>query len=70
MNNEYLRQGLEMSLSWIRVFLAAALAVYATTGIMDLQLMANAGLAALVPVVLRWLDSGDPIYGRGSRGNG
>lgn len=70
MNQDTLRQALEMALSWIRVFLAASLAVYSTTGVWDLQLMANAGIAALLPVVLRWLDAGDPIYGRGSKGNG
>lgn len=70
MKPDYIRQALEMALSWIRVFLAASLAVYSTTGIWDLQLMANAGIAAMLPMVLRFLDSGDPTYGRGSKGNG
>jgi hypothetical protein len=70
MTQEYIRQALEMALSWIRVFAAASLAVYSVTGIWDLQLMANAGIAALLPMVLRFLDSGDPTYGRGTKGNG
>lgn len=66
MSNEQMRQALEMFLSWARVFLAAAIAVYSTTGVADWSMMFNAGMAAVLPVVLRWLDPMDKTYGRGS----
>jgi len=63
MNPEKLRQGLEMGLSWGRVFLAAMTAQY-MAGITDWSMLLNAGLAAVLPVVLRWLDPDDKVYGR------
>lgn len=66
MKNEVRRQLIEMALSWGRVFIAASLAQYAA-GITDISLMVNAGLAALIPVILRWLDPMDPIYGRSDK---
>jgi len=63
---EQMRQGLEMLLSWLRVFAAAALAIYGSTGRADWNSMFNAGMAAVVPVILRWLDPMDKMYGRGS----
>jgi hypothetical protein len=52
-----------MAASWARSFLAAALAVYAT-GNTDPKAIASAGLAAILPVVLRWLNPGDQAFGR------
>jgi hypothetical protein len=64
MRTETKRQALEMALSWLRVFTAAILA-QAMAGITDPSLLLNAGVAALVPVILRWLDVDDKMYGRG-----
>lgn len=57
---------IEMLLSWGRVFLAASLTYAAGTGSYDLHGMGIAGLAAIVPVVIRWLDPNDPTYGKGA----
>ena len=64
MSHEQIRQAVEMFLSWFRVFLAAIIA-QAIAGVNDWQMLLNAGLAAVLPVVLRWLDSDDKVYGRG-----
>jgi len=63
MNPDKLRQALEMGLSWGRVFLAAMVAQY-LAGMSDWSMLVNAGLAAVLPVVLRWLDPDDKVYGR------
>ena len=49
--------------SWARSFLAACLAVY-LAGVTDPKAIASAGLAALAPVILRWLNPADPAFGR------
>jgi hypothetical protein len=51
-----------MAASWARSFLAAAVAVYAT-GNTDPKAIASAGLAAILPVVLRWLNPKDLAFG-------
>jgi hypothetical protein len=51
-----------MAASWARSFLAAAIAVYAT-GNTDPKAIASAGLAAILPVVLRWLNPKDSAFG-------
>lgn len=66
MSNETRRQLIEMVLSWGRVFIAASLAQYAA-GITDLSILLNSGIAALIPVILRWLDPMDPTYGRNEK---
>lgn len=48
--------------SWARSYLAAALAVYMAGG--DFKAMAMGGVAAIVPVVLRWLNPADTGFGR------
>jgi hypothetical protein len=48
--------------SWARSFAAAALAVY-MTGNTDLEGMATAGLAAVLPVIIRWLNPNDSAFG-------
>jgi hypothetical protein len=65
MTQEQMRQTLEMGLSWIRVFLAASLAVWLNTGKLDFDSMWQAGVASVLPVIIRYLDSGDKVYGRG-----
>ncbi len=56
---------LRMLASWSRVFLAGVLTV-ATTGDLSPRNLVTAGLIAVVPVVLRWLNPNDTAYGRSS----
>jgi len=48
--------------SWARSFLAAAIAVY-MAGVTDPKAIATAGVAAVLPVVLRWLNPKDLAFG-------
>jgi len=66
MSEDKMRQLIEMGLSWGRVFAAASLAVWMNTGHFNLDSMVQAGIAAVLPVIIRYLDKNDPIYGRGS----
>jgi len=52
-----------MLASWSRSFLAASLACY-LAGVTEPKALLNAGLAAVLPVVLRWLNVNDLAYGR------
>ena len=52
-----------MLASWARVFLTGVLTVAATGDLNPRNLLA-AGLLAVVPVILRWLNPNDPAYGR------
>ena len=54
-----------MAASWGRSFLAAAIAVY-MSGNHDLKAMGGAGLAAVLPVVLRALNPNDGAFGVGA----
>ena len=47
--------------SWLRSYIAAALAVYMAGG--DLKAMAMGGIAALVPVIMRFLNPNDSSFG-------
>jgi hypothetical protein len=51
-----------MAASWARSFLAAAIAVY-LSGNTDLKAIAGAGAAAVLPVILRWLNPNDAAFG-------
>mgnify|MGYP001210560103 FL=1 len=51
-----------MAASWARSFLAAGIAVY-MAGVTDPADIAKAGLAALLPVVLRYLNPNDAACG-------
>jgi hypothetical protein len=51
-----------MAASWARSFLAAAIAVY-MAGVTDPKAIASAGLAAVLPVVLRALNPNDLSFG-------
>jgi hypothetical protein len=51
-----------MAASWARSFLAAAVAVY-MAGVTDPKAIACAGLAAVLPVVLRALNPNDSSFG-------
>lgn len=51
-----------LAASWARSFLAAAIAVY-MAGVTDPKAIAGAGLAAVLPVVLRYLNPNDTAFG-------
>lgn len=51
--------------SYARAFAAAALAVW-WAGETNWQAIAKAGLAAVIPPLLRWLNPQDPSFGRGA----
>lgn len=58
-----------MLFSWAKVFLSACLTVVLvalTQGTpLAWQAVLVAGLVAVLPVVINWLDEGDPRYGKG-----
>ena len=51
-----------LAASWARSFLAAGIAVY-IAGVTDPKAIAGAGLAAVLPVVLRYLNPNDASFG-------
>jgi hypothetical protein len=51
-----------MLASWGRSFIAASVALY-STGETDPALLLNAGIAAIVPVVIRFFNKKDPAFG-------
>jgi hypothetical protein len=53
-----------LAASWGRSFATAALTCYITWGSLNLRMMLNSGLAAVVPVILRWLNPKDLAFGR------
>jgi len=48
--------------SWARSFMAAALALY-LAGVTDPKALAMGGIAAVAPVILRWLNPNDAAFG-------
>jgi hypothetical protein len=52
-----------MVASYARSFIAASLAVY-MAGVTDPKAILSAGVAAVVPVLMRWLNPNDQVYGR------
>jgi hypothetical protein len=52
-----------MAASWGRSFLAAVIALY-SMGETDLAILLHAGIAAVVPVAIRFLNTKDPAFGR------
>jgi hypothetical protein len=51
-----------LAASWARSFFAAALAMY-MAGITDPKTLAMGGVAAVAPVLLRWLNPKDAAFG-------
>ncbi len=51
--------------SWFRSFLAASIAVY-LAGVTEPDAILKAGLAAVLPVILRWLNPNELAFGRKS----
>lgn len=54
-----------MLASWARSFIAASLALY-STGVTDPKLLLNAGIAAVLPVAIRYFNPKDTTFGKGS----
>ena len=50
-----------LAASWLRSYLAAAIAVFMAGG--DLKAIAMGGVAAIAPVILRWLNPADVAFG-------
>lgn len=57
-----MEQAKAMLASWARSFLAAGLATYLAVG-WDLAAIGNAALAAVIPMILRWLNPNDAAFG-------
>jgi hypothetical protein len=57
-----MNQAKAMAASWLRSFMAAGIAVY-MAGVTDPKAIASAGLAAVLPVILRWLNPNDAGFG-------
>jgi hypothetical protein len=51
-----------LAASWGRSFLAASLAVY-LAGVTDPKAIIGAGAAAVLPVIIRWLNPNDSQFG-------
>ena len=52
-----------LAASYGRSFLSACIAVY-LAGVTDPKAIIGAGVAAILPVVLRWLNPNDPAFGK------
>jgi hypothetical protein len=57
-----MKEAKALAASWARSFLAAGIAVY-MAGITDPKAIAGAGLAAILPVILRFLNPNDASFG-------
>jgi hypothetical protein len=57
-----MKEAKALAASWGRSFMAAALALY-LAGVTDPKTLATAGLAAVAPVILRWLNPNDLSFG-------
>jgi hypothetical protein len=57
-----MKEAKALAASWGRSFMAAALALY-LAGITDPKTLAMAGVAAVAPVILRWLNPNDSSFG-------
>jgi len=51
-----------LAASWLRSFIAASLAVY-LAGVTDLKAILTAGGAAVIPVIIRYLNPNDTQFG-------
>ena len=57
-----MKEAKALGASWARSFMAAALALY-MAGETDPKKLGMAGLAAVAPVILRWLNPNDAAFG-------
>ena len=53
-----------MTASWGRSFATAALTCWMTYEVVSWKICLNAGLAATIPVILRYLNPNDAAFGR------
>ncbi len=60
-----MEQAKKLLASWARSFLAASIAVY-LAGVTEPKAIAGAGIAAVLPVILGWLNPQDASFGRGA----
>jgi hypothetical protein len=58
-----MKEAKALAASWGRSFIAASLTLY-MAGETDPKTLGLAGLSAVVPVVLRWLNPSDKAFGR------
>lgn len=56
-----------MLASWGRSFATAALTCYMTYEVVSWRICVNAGLAATIPVIIRYLNPKDTSFGRVSK---
>lgn len=59
--NKQFEQFKQVAASWGRSASAAAIAYYLATGDMTAKGLSSAALAAVLPVILRWLNPKDPL---------
>jgi hypothetical protein len=57
-----MKEAKALAASWGRSFMAAALALY-MAGVTDPKTLSMAGVAAVAPVILRWLNPNDSSFG-------
>jgi hypothetical protein len=57
-----MKEAKALAASWGRSFMAAALALF-MAGVTDPKTLAMAGIAAVAPVILRWLNPNDSSFG-------
>jgi len=55
-----------MLASWARSFATAALTCYMTYEVVTWKIVMNAGLAAVIPMIIRYLNPKDAAFGRQS----
>lgn len=58
-----MKEAKALAASWARSFIAASLTLY-MAGETDPKTLGLAGVSAVVPVVLRWLNPNDSAFGR------
>lgn len=58
-----MKEAKAIAASWARSFVAASLALY-MAGVTDPKTLIAAGMSAVVPVILRWLNPSDSAFGR------
>lgn len=63
--------------SWLRTFVSIVLAMFIADGadvfavdLTELRTWVAAGLASVLPLVVRWLNPADSAFGRGTPGKG
>ena len=63
MTNTQKTEAIQMFMSWLRVFAAATLACW-MSGVTEPSALLNAGLASVIPVIIRYLNPAAVAFGR------